>query len=110
MMKRILGSMAIFGLVVGCAASSEEGVGTSEQGLRRPLTDVGPPEPVENSGAVLDADGDCSVSCGEGTYACCNENGDSTDTCKCIANGVPKSCDVGGAGASACSSPSQNMQ
>jgi hypothetical protein len=46
----------------------------------------------------------CSVTCGEGYYACCNE-GWFTDTCKCIANGTTPapSCDHGGPGSTGCS-------
>lgn len=44
----------------------------------------------------------CSVDCGSGYYACCNDNTWTEDSCSCEETGSSSSCDSGGVGSTGC--------
>jgi len=84
----------------GSEVAVEPGEGVVVAGLESRET-TGGTEPGEIAAAPCDS---CSVTCGAGFYACCNNGGlFSCAKCRCVANGTTKSCDSGGPGSTMCS-------
>lgn len=51
----------------------------------------------------IEEENGCSVSCGSGYYACCNDNVITVDRCLCYPVSQSHTCQAGGTGSNSCS-------